>query len=278
MKTRGLLRGIFSLAALAAFCGCGSFGGSETAFREESKTLDSAKIDGVVVNTRSGHVQIVGTHEEKIEWRAVRRAQASSRPLAEKLLEGVRVTESREGSIWKLSAEFPPTSSLEEVSVHFELRVPSRMTASVETQNGETTLQGVEGKIAVNAHNGAVKVSGARAAVRVRSHNGETVVQGDPSSLELISHNGSIDVSLNALRALEKESSIECHNGRIALAVPAGFSAGLNASCGNGSLHVEAPGRWEKNASHEVRGALGTGGAKLRVDSHNGEVRIWERK
>lgn len=266
-----------ALMLLPAACG-GSFFSAEKVYREESKTLDSAKSDGIAISTRSGNIEVVGSREEKISVRMVRRAAGASRAQAESLLTSLRVLESKEGSLWKLQADFPATSSIEDVSIDFFVTIPARMSVQLEAHNGAVKTQGVEGRLQLRTHNGEAFVQGARDAVRVRSMNGAVRVEGDPSSIDLASHNGPIDVALASLRTFERESIVESHNGPIVFAAPAGFSANLHALCGNGSVSVAPAGRWDRSGTNEIRGALGTGGIRLRLESHNGTIAVKEKR
>lgn len=252
----------------------GCLGGGEQAFREGTRQLDAAKIDGIFIATRSGSIRVEGIREEKVECTFVRRARGATRQEAETAIAAIRIEESREGAIWRLQADFPAEASFDDASADFRLRVPARFSAALEAHNGEVFTSGIEGKTTIRVHNGGVKAFGARDAVKIRSFNGPIELQGEPASLDLVSHNGSMEIRIGNLRAFSKESSIESHNGSVAMSVPSGFSAALHALCGNGQIRVEAPGRWERRGAREWRGALGTGGPRLRVESHNGEIRI----
>ncbi len=69
--------------------------------------------------------------------------------------------------------------------------------------------------------------------------------------------------------------SIVTYNGGIEFTAPPGFSAQVEASTHNGSVHTDLPitviGKVSKN---EMKGTIGAGKGKLRLETHNGSIRI----
>ncbi|MGD2095779.1 MAG: DUF4097 family beta strand repeat-containing protein, partial [Phycisphaerales bacterium] len=69
--------------------------------------------------------------------------------------------------------------------------------------------------------------------------------------------------------------SLITHNGSIELESPPNFSAEVNASTHNGSINTDLPITVKgKVSKRRLVGTIGTGEGKLRLETHNGSIRI----
>ncbi|HTX38370.1 MAG TPA: DUF4097 family beta strand repeat-containing protein [Bryobacteraceae bacterium] len=142
-------------------------------------------------------------------------------------------------------------------SVSYEIFVPQATDLSVTTHNGEVAISDVRGQIRFDAHNGAVSLK--RLAGDV---GGET-------------HNGEIHVELMGSLWEGRQLEVSSHNGGISVAMPAGYSAHVQAETDRGRVQSDFP----ITVTGELRSGLvdtdiGSGGSLIHLTTHNGEVTL----
>jgi hypothetical protein len=140
-------------------------------------------------------------------------------------------------------------------SVSYEIFVPQATDLSVHTHNGAVTISDVRGQIRFDDHNGAVSLK--RIAGDV---GGET-------------HNGEIRVELMGSLWEGRQLEVDTHNGAIILAMPAGYSAHVQAQTQRGRIQADFP----ITVTGDLRAGLvdtniGSGGSLIHLTTHNGEV------
>ncbi len=135
------------------------------------------------------------------------------------------------------------------------LRLPRAISLKVSSVNGKVEVGQITGEIAVSSVNGRVDVAQAGTATDMSSINGHTSV-----SIKHLSEGG--------LRV----SSI---NGGVEIGLPAGTNADVEVRSVNGGINSDMP----INVIGEMRrgqlvGKLGSGGARITVNSVNGGVTL----
>lgn len=134
----------------------------------------------------------------------------------------------------------------------YTIDAPTGLALRLETHNGHVDVRGATSEIQVMTHNGGVRADIGSDSLQIETHNGEIELrlQGSgPVRGTLTSHNGGIEVDLGPRAAVVEASS---HNGQ------------LNASGG----------RVEYRSERQMRSVHGEGGGELRVETHNGGVRV----
>jgi hypothetical protein len=172
----------------------------------------------------------------------------------------------------------------------FTVQLPRNLTVSVGTGNGRVDVSGTGSDVEASSGNGIVRVSGATGKVTASSGNGEVTVEdaGGPVSastgngavraytnagpVNASSGNGDIDVRMSKL-ASPADMAFRTGNGTVTVALPANFSAELDAETGHGAISSDFPlqvsGRFGNSHMH---GTIGSGGAQLRLSSGNGDL------
>lgn len=135
------------------------------------------------------------------------------------------------------------------------LRLPRAISLKVSSVNGKVEVGQITGEIALSSINGRVDVAQAGTATELSSINGHTSV-----SIKNLSAGG--------LRV----SSI---NGGVEIGLPAGTNADVEVRSVNGGINADIP----INVIGEMRrgqlvGKLGSGGAKIAINSVNGGVTL----
>ena len=180
-------------------------------------------------------------------------------------------------------------------SVHFTVTAPRRVAIEARTGDGPinvTDLQGtvdvnsgdgriqasnVEGKLKVHTGDGSISVERANGAVDVDSGDGSIDVTGRLDEVAVRTGDGTVHVEAADGSSMKSDWRITTGDGRISLRVPNGFNASVDASTGDGSVHVDGipnpPGGHDSDRKRVV-GQLGAGGATLLLRSGDGSIDV----
>jgi hypothetical protein len=138
-------------------------------------------------------------------------------------------------------------------SIDLEIALPADAKADLRSVNGTVTaVAGAEVKAETVNGDVSVRAAGAVAA--------ETV-------------NGEISVALSALGG-RATIALETVNGSIALTLPRDANADLSASVVHGQISTQRPLATVERSRNTLEARLGRGGARLRLSSVNGSIRI----
>ncbi len=208
-----------------------------------------------VLASPNGGVTLRGWNRQEILVRARVEANAPSLADAKSLATQVQV----QAGAGRVTAAGPERRNDKNAwwSVSYEVFVPHRIDLKATSNNGGITIEDVEGDIAYATHNGGVNL--ARLAGNV---HGET-------------NNGGINVEMVGTRWQGAGLDAKTVNGGVNLYLPLDYSAKIQASTHNGGLRSEFPftersGQNRKNLEFNV----GSGGAPIRIATHNGGVSI----
>jgi DUF4097 and DUF4098 domain-containing protein YvlB len=144
-------------------------------------------------------------------------------------------------------------------SVSYEVFVPTRSSANLQTVNGGINVSDVLGGMEFKTTNGGINLHRVNGTVR-----GQTT-------------NGGVNIELAGDRWDGQGMEIRTTNGGVNLVVPASFSAQLEAETHNGGIHSDLPMATMPQSGrppHHVSTALGAGGAMLKITTTNGGVNI----
>jgi hypothetical protein len=142
-------------------------------------------------------------------------------------------------------------------SVSYEIFVPQVTDLTMKTRNGGLNISDVRGQLHFDAINGGVHLK--RVAGEV---SGATV-------------NGGIDVELAGTVADWRQMELTTHNGGVTVAMPAQYSARVQAETGQGRIQSDFPlpsnvdGR-----SNKLDFNVGAGGPPIHITTGNGGIRL----
>ena len=158
----------------------------------------------------------------------------------------------------QIRADGPANEKNRSWSVSYEVFVPARSSASLQTVNGGINVNDIAGNLDFKAVNGGVNLKRVNGTVQGRTTN------------------GGVNIELAGDRWTGSGMDVTTTNGGISLKVPQNFSAQLDAETHNGGVHSDLPlvpapaGRMERHVS----AAIGSGGATLKLRTVNGGVSI----
>jgi len=143
-------------------------------------------------------------------------------------------------------------------SVDYTLRVPRGAALDeIELVNGGLSLDGIEGDVTASLVNGNLKA------------------RGLTGNLELSAVNGTLEVALARLPA-DRSVSLESVNGSVELAVPGDADAEFEAETVHGRIRSDFGFEVKRGdyVGSSLRGVLGSGGARVAMETVNGSIEI----
>jgi hypothetical protein len=225
--------------------------------------------------THNGAIKLSGTETTSCDLTATITARADTQENAQKLAEEVNVKLQPTGNGLKFIIEKPSPLVNTYVGVAIEGTLPSKADLDLTTHNGAVDIADITGKIKAVTHNGAVTCQNTSGSSDLTTHNGKITCSEVAGDLNLKTHNGGINAVYSPTAVAPKSIDAVTHNGSINLQPPAGFTGQVDLSTHNGSISTNLPimitGEISKNS---IKGNIGTGNGKLRLETHNGSIRI----
>ena len=255
MKTCLVTLGALSLAACGLLAQTpsmtcehqgGRSGGHFCEIRESTVSASAVSVNG----QQNGGISIKGADRSDILVRAMVQSQGQSDDEARAT--GAQVFVRTAGGA--VQSDGPAEKNW---SVSYEIFVPRNTALTLSTRNGGVSISGVESTIEFHAQNGGISLKDIGGNV-----HGDTV-------------NGGISVQLSGNTWRGQGLDVSTSNGGVSVRLPQQYSAVLDTATVNGGMSVKVP-----NTASPMRGdrhfntTLGSGGALLRIRTHNGGVSI----
>ncbi len=160
--------------------------------------------------------------------------------------------------------------------VRFEVDGPPAFRYTAESHNGDVSVVGIQGAVQADTHNGDIHVAEASADVRAASHNGDIRIETHGASFEAATHNG--DIHANLAKSESVGGRIETHNGDVEVVAGPATSSSFHFDTRNGSFRGKDVGADVSVGKRSAAGKLGAGGPELRIETHNGDLRLKRRE
>ena len=173
----------------------------------------------------------------------------------------------------------------------FDIEVPQQTNVELKTGGGDVNVSGLEGTIRLKTFGGDVQVSDVKGNVegatsggdmRIRQVSGDLLLHtngGDVRASGLGGrveiHSGGGDVEASLARGNAQGGEVEASGGDITVALDSSVNLNLEASSGSGDVRTNLPLAMTNTASESnLRGALGKGGALLRLRATGGDIHL----
>lgn len=217
-----------------------------------------------------------------------------------------RVSISTDGSIVNISA----SARHGPASIDYELLVPAWMPLSIAgTPSAEVSIEGTEAEVTVETVEGAVHVVGGSGNVSLRSVEGEVSVEGARGRIDLNSVDGAItvkdcsgditaetvdgEITMSGIESANVDAStvdgtveydgtirdngryhFESHDGDVTVSVPEKANVTVSVSTFSGDFDSCFPLQLKDKTKHRFTFVLGTGSARLEMESFDGSISI----
>jgi len=262
---------------------------SERAEVEETVRLAAPRSGLLRVDNSNGRTRVVGEERNDIEVRLQKVARAESESAARRLAESIRLASSESESGLDIEIETPRRWN-RRGSVNLELRVPRGTRLEVTASNGKVGVEGMHAAVRARSSNGAVQIEDVEGDIEVQSSNarvgcagcrGRLIARSSNGKIEIVSHRGSIDAATSngliraSLAELRGPLVLATSNGRIALELPEGVDADVDARVDNGIIRNQRSlDRCTHSSGGRLAGTLGHGGIPIKLRTSNGSISL----
>jgi hypothetical protein len=201
----------------------------------------------------NGGIDVAGGPRTDILVLAKVAAHAQDYARAQQIAAAVRVSATPD----RVSADGPSGLGRREGwSVSYRLTVPTVASLALRTTNGGISVKDVDGQIDFKTVNGGVKLTNLAGDVKGRTSN------------------GGVDIDLEGTGWRGEGLDVETSNGGVHLRIPEHYSARLETGTHNGGLNIDFPLMVQGRIDRQINANLGSGGAPIRVRTHNGGVKV----
>jgi DUF4097 and DUF4098 domain-containing protein YvlB len=298
MNAPRLVRVLAFLIAVAGSFACSiDVRGNEASTREEKRfTVTASEPIDLKIQTFDGAITVRSWDRNEVLVEIERRGPDQT------AADALVVNQTQEGNRIVIEAPNPRSErnviaigGWQSQAVNFTVTAPRRVTLEARTGDGSIETHDLQGTIDMNSGDGRILASNLEGQVRAHTGDGSIAIDRAAGQVDADSGDGSIEIEgrLDELTVrtgdgpvrvdaadgstMKSDWRITTGDGRIALRVPSGFNAAVDASTGDGSVRVDgistAP-RGTEEERRRVVGQLGSGGATLRLRSGDGSIEI----
>jgi len=225
--------------------------------------------------THNGSITIAGADVTDCNVTATITARAITEEDAKELAERTTVKLEPLGERLTAKIDKPTLLMNKSVSVSLDVQVPNRTDLELTTHNGLIRITDITGRLSGITHNGKVTAEQISGTTELHTHNGSVICREISGDTQLKTHNGSIKVYYSEAAPSVCDISLITYNGGIEIATPRNFSGEVDTSTHNGSINTDLPITISgKLSKRRLTGKIGTGQGKLRLETHNGSIKI----
>lgn len=173
--------------------------------------------------------------------------------------------------------------------------VPRRTNVVIRTPDGSIVVERIEGRVEVHTGDGSIRIAetagellaetgdgsiqldDVRGDIEARTSDGTIRLSGMPSRVRARSGDGSIAMRIRTGTTMSDDWMIATEDGSVAIELPEGFAAQIEADCADGRVRNDLPLAVASGGTSRDRtlvGTLGAGGRKLTVRTGDGTIRL----
>lgn len=203
----------------------------------------------------NGGIVVRGWDRNEVLVRAKIQTWGESAADARQLAAAIRVRTDEN----RISADESSSERRSGWSVSYDISVPRRADLDLRTHNGGIRVEGVNGRVELEALNGGVSIRDVQGELR----GGTT--------------NGGVILWLDGDRWIGPGVDLETTNGGVTVMIPERYNARLETGTVNGGLNVDFPITVQGMIGRRLSTTLGAGGPLIRVRTTNGGVTLRRR-
>jgi DUF4097 and DUF4098 domain-containing protein YvlB len=142
----------------------------------------------------------------------------------------------------------------------------------ITSSSGNVNVSNTKGDVRVNAIAGTIQIAQPGGRVEADTASGQVNVQGAANNVKAHAVSGRVVVQGDP--AANSYWELKTASGSIQLNVPATASFRLSAQALSGEIRTDIPIMVEEQGKHSLRARMGTGGARVDVQTVSGEIRV----
>lgn len=294
---RSALRvGIVALAC-TPLAGCVVGVDSQGQIVREEKRFSVAGVPDVRLTTFDGAIEVRGTDGSQVL------VEIEKRGPTREAVDELRIEATQDGPRIAVEVKRPAGEARVfginvSTSAKLIVSVPRHATVLARTGDGGIRIEGVEGRqelrtgdgsihvsdvkgeLVLNTGDGSITVDRAEGRVTLETGDGGVNVEGNLSVVRMHTGDGSIVYRADPATRMEGDWDISTGDGSVSIYLPAGFDADLDAHTGDGRIRneLDVAGTLERDRDSDerdrrtLRGKLGEGGRRLRVQTGDGGI------
>lgn len=152
------------------------------------------------------------------------------------------------------------------------------LTGRIEITTGDGSVRGIdlEGDVRVVTGDGSVRLDAVAGRIDVRTGDGSIVIGGRLAAVRARTGDGSVSISAEPGSVAEDDWEISSGDGRIALYLPEGFAAEIDARTRDGVVRVDEGLKLTtaEKGRGSLRGSLDHGGRVIRLRTGDGSISL----
>lgn len=273
MRQFGLLLAGVVLVLPGTACSMGKGGPRVHIESVEDRTLTTADVRILDAKTHNGHIAVTAGDTDEIILHITKKAYGLTMAEAEEAMDALEVVTEQAGDVQRVFWRWKVPKGLNwSAGVSYDITVPERLAARLKTHNGPIELSGIEGDTDVETHNGKILVDTHSNLVKAEAHNGHLTVMAPASEVYAKTHNGG--VKLNLTKGQNVTGTVKTHNGAVLVTVTESASANLDCKTHNGAISMSLPVEVVSKSRRRMSAKFGDASGKLKVQTHNGAIRV----
>ena len=224
--------------------------------------------------THNGSIDVLGSDVTDCNVIATIIGRASTVEAAEEVVEKTKLSlqQTGEGLVLKIDR---PNLINRSVSVSLDIVLPDKVNLALQSHNGGIEIENITGKTTAASHNGRIFVKNISGPTKLETHNGAIDAENISGNIDFLSHNGRVKAVFSENAEADSDITMVTHNGGIDLTPPPDYSARVDISTHNGSLHIGLPVTVSGNVSkNNLVGTVRDGKGQMKLETHNGSINI----
>ena len=222
---------------------------------------------------------------------------------AERLLEETKVEISQHNNTIRVRVRYPRIrgfifiSDSGRIKVTSEIRVPAKTNLNCRLDDGDITIEGINGALYLKADDGTIRVSDAQGSIEgntddgrihlenfsgkayLDSDDGDILLSGNFSTLELESDDGDIRVRNLEGSSMDNDWHIKTDDGDVEIYFTKEFSADIHIKTDDGRIDSQLPILFtEITSKRSLKGKIKDGGHLISIRTDDGDITLKESK
>ena len=276
---------------------------STAALREETieKTL---QIDGTVpvhfeYFDNDGDVSFSTWNRNEVQILIHKEIRSINGRRSERLLEDTKVDISQRNNTIRVRVRYPRIrgfvfiSDSGRVKVTSEIKVPAKTNLNCQLDDGDITIEGLDGDLHLKADDGTIRVIESRGFVEgdtddgrinlenysgkayLDSDDGDILISGHFSALDLESDDGDVRVRNLGVLSMESDWLIKTDDGDVEVYFTDDFSADFHIDTDDGRIDSQVPIVFKKiNSNRTLSGKINEGGYLISIKTDDGDISL----
>ena len=187
----------------------------------------------------------------------------------------VDIEQNRKKNELNIDTQYPKRPKGVNMSVQYEIRMPRNANLDIGTSNGAISVETIDGEVTIESSNGRLEAKRINGNIQAKTSNGAIICKNVSGEIDASTSNGAIEIDYSGELLPSNDISCETSNGSIEVSLPEGGSFELEASTSNGRVSCDfyISEIYEKS-KNELSGIVGEGKPMIQLETSNGSIEI----